>query len=233
MRNILPVLMMCLLPLFVQAAEETLFLRAQATIPLLSTAGADATILRRLTPGESVQVVMRQGGMVNVTLADGTQGWLRETDLTAVAPPAARLATLEAQLDELRAQLAASQVTLRDTQTQLRRAQAAASSAQDAGASETAELAAERDRLARALEENRAALATTRSRLAELEMAQEAQRLLANTRPETESDLSSRFETREVLFAGVLALILALGGAWLGSSAVHRRLRQRYHGLEL
>ena len=221
-----------LLPSTSWSAEETLYLRTQPSIPLLSSTAADATVLRRLAPGEAARVLGRQAGFVNVDVA-GARGWLRETDLTAIPPPGVRVAELEGQVDKLGSELAASQAALRAAEAEARQARATASAARNAGADEAAGLAEERDALQQALSTSQAELAALRTQLAELEMAQDAQRLLAQQQPTTAPGAKTRFSLNELALGAAIGLLLAVFGAWLGTANARRRLRRRYHGLEL
>ena len=215
------------------AADETLYVRAQASVGLFTTPAADAVITRRLTPGDPVTVINRQGGFVNVEVESGVQGWLRETDLTAVAPASRQVTELETQVENLRQQLAAAQADLRTAQNELRQARNAASAASSSESGEIAALTTERDRLAAELETTRAEVVTLRERVTELEMAQSAARLLAEHQPAAASLKGRRYSAAELAAAGVAALLLALLGTWFGTASARRRLRRRYHGLEL
>ena len=109
MRILLSILGMALLSGGANAAVETLYVKAQPSVALTAAPAPDAVTVRRLTPGDALTVVGRQPGFVNVQLADGVQGWLRDADVTNTAPPAQRVATLEQESAELRRQLAAAQ----------------------------------------------------------------------------------------------------------------------------
>lgn len=236
MRTWIGVLLVLLLAPAAQSAEETLYVRAQASVAVLSTPAAEATIVRRLTPGDSVAVLGREAGFVHVRVNDTTQGWMRETDLTAVAPPAQRVAQLEGQVDELRQQRDAAQASLRRAQSELQQAQQAqqaAAAARNSGADETSALQAERDALQQSLAASNAELASLRTRVAELEMAREAAELLAEQQPAAADFGQQRFSRTELVIAAATALLLAFAGIWVGMSSSRRRLRQRYHGLEL
>lgn len=233
MRTWIGILLALLIAPVVQAAEEALYVRAQATIAVLSTPAADATIVRRLAPGDSVGVLGREGGFVHVQINETTQGWMRETDLTAVAPPAQRIAELEGQADELRQQRDAAQASLRRAQADLQQARQSIAAAQDSGADEAAQLLAERDALQQSLTASTAELSELRARNAEQEMARQAAELIAEQQPASTNFSEQRFSRVELAIAAAAALLLAFAGIWIGTSASRRRLRQRYHGLEL
>lgn len=215
------------------AEEEALYVRAQPSVAVLSTPAADASIVRRLSPGDQVALLGREAGFVNVQINETTQGWMRETDLTAVAPATQRVSQLESQLDELRRQRDAAQASLRRTQTELQQAQQTVAAARTSGASEATALQAERDNLQQSLAARDAELAQLRTRVSELEMAREAAELLAEQQPVTPNFGQQRFSRTDLAVVASTALLLTLGGVWFGMSSSRRRLRQRYHGLEL
>jgi len=227
------VLLSLLLAPFVQAADETLYVRAQPSVALLSAPAADAVITHRLAPGDAVTVLGREAGFVNVQTGGDILGWMRETDLTAVVPAAQSVGQLENQAGELRRQLAAAQNALRTAQAELQQARQAAAAARSSGTNETAALTAERDALRQALDASSAELEPLRTRLAELEMAQDAAQLLAQRQPAGHRVMQNRFSPKELAITGIIAALLLLSGVWLGISTSRRRLRQRYHGLDL
>lgn len=220
-----------------QAAVETAYVRAQPAVPLFSTPSADAVVIRQLTPGDALVVLARQPGFVNVQLADGVQGWVRDTDQTASAPGGARVAALEEETVRLGADLATARSELATAQARLRQAQQATASARDSGADQAAALQAERDRLQEQLAAAETSLGRLRNRVAELEMAQQmnqdAARLLASRQPEEAGGSAARFAARDIAVAAILAVGIALLGAWFGMLNARRRLSRRYHGLEL
>lgn len=236
MRSTMGILMLGLmLSATVSAADETLYVRAQPSVGLFTTPAADAVIVRQLTPGDPVTVINRQGGFVNVRVDSGVEGWLRETDLTAVVPATRRVGELEAEVNDLRRQLAAAQSTLRTTQNELRQARNVASAASDSESEQIGTLTAERGRLEAELAtaQAEAEAVALQERVTELEMAQSAARLLAERQPATNSLAGNRYSTSELAIAGFAALVLTLLGTWLGTASARRRLRRRYHGLEL
>lgn len=226
-----------LLSAAVQAAPETVYVRALPSVPLLSSPSADAIVVRRLTPGDALVVVGRQPGYVNVQLADAVQGWLQESNITTSAPPAARVTELEQALADGRAALATAQTQLTATQAQLRQAQQAASAARTSGAGRAEALEAENEQLRSQLAAAETELAGLRARVAELEMAQQmsqdAARLLAARKPVSADAPARRFTVGEIALAAGAVAILALLTGWLGYGSARRRLRQRYHGLDL
>lgn len=215
------------------AAEETLYIRAQPSVGLFTTPAADAVIVRRLTPGDPVTVQTRQAGFVNVRIGAGIEGWLRETDLTAVVPATQRVGQLETEVNKLRQQLATAQSTLLTTRGALRQAQSSAAVANASDSDEIRTLTADRGRLAAELSTSQSEVATLQKKVTELEMAQSAARLLAEQQPATRSLGGNWYSTSVLASAGIAALALTLLGTWLGTVTARRRLRRRYHGLEL
>lgn len=215
------------------ALAETLYVRAQPSVALLSSPALEATVTRRLTPGDSISVLSRDTGYVQVQTADGTQGWLRESDVTDTVPPAQRVAALEQETAGLQRQLAAAQNSLRSTQAELRQARQAAETARDAGQGKAADLESENLALQETLATRQQEIDRLQQRVAELEMAQEASRLLTATRPTVSESIARRYSAREMLAFAGSGVLLAMLGMWAGSSASRRRLRRRYNGLEL
>lgn len=219
------------------ATPEILYLRAQPSIPLFPAPSATAVPVRQMTPGVAVTVLGREAGFVNVRAPDGVQGWLRETDLTGVAPPGARVPELEREAARLRGDLAAAQEALRASEARLRQARQATASARESGADASAALEAENTALREQLAAANAEAAQIRARLAQIETEREAAReaaaLLAARQPPADSSGIARFSGIELAAGAGGAIGVALLGAWLGAVTARRRLRRRYHGLEL
>lgn len=216
-----------------QPAVEILFVRPQPSVPMLSTPAANGIVVRQLSPGDRVTVLGRQAGFVNVQAADGVQGWLGETALTRAAPPAARVTELEQDLEQLRGELAAAQGRLRTTQARLRQAEESAAAARASGSDRSAQLEAANRDLQSALDAATARAQRLEADAAQLRLAQQAAQLLAARQPTGAALESSRFSRAELASAAAAALALVLAGAWFGAARTRRRLRQRYHGMEL
>lgn len=218
-------------------AVETLYLRAQPSTALLATPAATAAAIRQLTPGDAVTVLGREAGFVNVQAADGVQGWLRETDLTSVAPAAMRVAELEREAARLREDLAGARDSLEATEARLRQARQATASARENGADESAALEAEtadlRAKLAVATDEIARLEAQLTQIATDRQAAREAAELLAARQPAEDSLDASRFSNIELAVGAAAALGLALLGVWFGTATARRKMRRRYHGLEL
>lgn len=214
------------------AAEETLYVRARPSVPLLPAPNATAVPSRQLTPGQAVAVLGRETGFVNVRLQDGGTGWLEEADLTGVVPAAARLAAAEQQIASLERQLGEARNAAADIQARLRRAERNTLAARESGADEVAALAAERDRLQAALKTRDNELAELGRKLSQLEMAREAARLLAAQQVEA-ATVARSYSMLEIVSAAGAAAALTLLGLWLGASGTRRRIRRRFNGLEL
>lgn len=232
MRAFLVLICLGLAAFVANAADETLYVRARPVVPLLAAPQAAAAPVRQLPPGEAVTVLGRSAGFVNVRLADGTLGWLQETDLSAAVPASQRLVQLEGDNARLQQELAAAKAAARRAEERQRQAEAAVASARADGADTTAELVAERDRLAGQLAARDAELTELTSQLAELEMAQEATKLLAAQRAESAAQ-GPELSARQAVVLGATGLALAVLAAWAGASNARRRIRRRYHGIEL
>lgn len=215
------------------ALAETMYLRAQPSVALLSSPALEAPVTRRLTPGDSVSVLLRENGFAQVQTGDGAQGWLREADLTSTAPPAQRVAALEQENAELLRQLTASRNSLRNAQAELRQVRQSAEAVREAGQGKATDLETENAALQAALALRQQDMEKLQRRLTELEMAEEARRLLTTARPAISETLIRRYSTPELLAVAAFGGLLALLGLWTGMRASRRRLRRRYHGLEL
>lgn len=215
---------------------ETLYVRIEPSVALLAMPSDTATPAGELAPGDAVTVLGRQAGFVNVR-AGGVQGWLRETELTSVAPPAARVAELEQELSRLRAELATARDALDAAEARLRQAREAAANARASGADASAALQAENTALREQLAAAGNEVSRLKARLAEIEtnreVAREAAQLLAAQQPAEGSIESPRFSRVEIGAGLAAAIGLPLLGVWFGISIARRRLRRRYHGLEL
>lgn len=218
-------------------AVETLYVRAEPSAALLATPSTTAVVIRELTPGDAVTVLGRQAGFVNVQAADGVQGWLSETSLTGVLPPAVHVAQLEQEIAGLRKELAAVRASLERSEARLRAAQTAAANARESGADTSAALKSENDALQERLAAATAEVSGLKARLEDIEteqqIARDAAELLAARQPPEDSAASARFSNAELAAGLAVALGLAVMGAWFGTASARRRLRRRYHGLEL
>lgn len=220
-----------------ETAVETLYVHAAPSVPLLATPSPTAVVIRELAPGDALTVVGREAGFVNVQAADGIRGWLSETDLSATPPPAARVAELEQEVSRLGAELAAAKQALATSETRLRQARQAAAGARESGAEAATALqgenAALREDLARALADAEALESRLAAIEADRQAALDAAELLAATQPPDDTRTGATALTRQVAAGLGMAILLTLLGAWLGHARARRRLRRRYHGLEL
>jgi SH3 domain protein len=92
---------------FAPARAEDAWVRG-AALNLRAGAGAEHEVLAALPPGERLEVLESKGDWSKVRRSDGSSGWIARTYLLRDAPPAARIASLEAETAELRQQLDAS-----------------------------------------------------------------------------------------------------------------------------
>jgi SH3-like domain-containing protein len=100
------VLAFALLAAAVAGAEEA-WVRG-ASLNLRAGAGIDQPVLGNVAPGERLEVLASSGEWVRVRRADGSGGWIAASYLLREAPPAARIAELEAETQRLREELDAA-----------------------------------------------------------------------------------------------------------------------------
>jgi SH3 domain protein len=119
-----------------------------AALNLRAGAGPEHEVLAALPAGEQIEVLESRGEWSKVRRSDGTAGWIARTYLLRDAPPAARIASLEAEAAELRQRLEASAREVEEARR---------------GAEErTAETAAHAERVAQMRRENEALRAGAR-----------------------------------------------------------------------
>lgn len=237
MAPIIGILLYCQSPQAL-AAPETRFVRHQPSIPLVSDPGAEAVIVKRLTPGEIVTVLGEQGDFVNVS-SEGTSGWVRNTDLTTELPPSrlveqaqSELAASEEKVSGLEREVASLQQQLRSARANARNAQQDLEATESSQTEELNETKLRVDELSEQLQQANTALEESRQRISELEMARSASKLLAQT-PARSAETSSALFGKTLVYsigagAGLFVLGLLLGILWR-----NRQLRKRYYGMEL
>jgi len=89
------------------AGAEEAWVRG-ASLNLRAGAGIDQPVLGSVAPGERLEVLASSGEWVRVRRADGSGGWIAAGYLLRDAPPAARIAELEAEAERLRQELDAA-----------------------------------------------------------------------------------------------------------------------------
>jgi SH3 domain protein len=129
------------------ATAEQAWVRG-ASPNLRAGAGVDQPVVGSVAPGERLEVLGSAGQWARVRREDGSSGWLSSSYLLREAPPAARIAELEAEAERLRRQLESAGAQAADLRER-----------SDAGARATADLEAE---LARARRESDALRARAR-----------------------------------------------------------------------
>jgi hypothetical protein len=92
-----------------RALADEAWIREGSAVNVREGAGPTRAVLGAAEPGERVEVLGTLSGFTQVRRADGTQGWISSAFLVREAPPAARIAALEAEASELRAALAAAE----------------------------------------------------------------------------------------------------------------------------
>ena len=88
----------------VAASAENAWVRG-APLNLRSGPGTQYRILAAAQPGERMQILKRGNGWTQVRTGEGKAGWIAAGYLDAKAPPAIRLAELEAEAEKLRGSL--------------------------------------------------------------------------------------------------------------------------------
>lgn len=134
-------LVVCLLCLAGPVLAETVYVTDVLRVGLRSAPGSGEAPLTVVTSGTALTVLERQGGQAQVRTADGIEGWLSESYLTAEVPARLRLERMEQERTKLRAELE----RLRSSDAAAQTAQLAAQVA--AMEQETARLQAENTRL--------------------------------------------------------------------------------------
>jgi hypothetical protein len=89
------------------AGAEEAWVRG-ASLNLRAGAGIDQPVLGSVAPGERLELLASSGEWVRVRRADGSGGWIAASYLLRDAPPAARIAELEAEAERLRQELDAA-----------------------------------------------------------------------------------------------------------------------------
>ena len=90
-----------LLPTVVAWPQETLYVTDVVQLGMHRAEDASDEPFRSLVSGASVTVLESAGDHARVRTADGEEGWVRSSELTADPPARARLAGLEARVAEL------------------------------------------------------------------------------------------------------------------------------------
>ena len=90
----------------VQAATgDTLYVAERLYLSMTAEPMADSQRIRLLESGDVLEEISRQGDFIQVSLADGTSGWVREAYITASVPGNIRAAELEAEITRLQARV--------------------------------------------------------------------------------------------------------------------------------
>ena len=87
------------------AASESLYVIEQLVINVNSAPDSSGKRIATVRSGDRVAVIERLRDQVHVRLANGTEGWIRASYLSADEPLRPRLAAREAELVQLRAEL--------------------------------------------------------------------------------------------------------------------------------
>jgi SH3 domain protein len=96
------ILALLLAPLGAPAAE-TAYVSDKLVVGVYATAASDGERLTQLATGDTVEVIARDSEYTQVHLADGRDGWIKSSYLSADPPAAERIPALQAELQKLRA----------------------------------------------------------------------------------------------------------------------------------
>jgi hypothetical protein len=99
------VLLAALLGLPVVTLADSLYIVEQIVVSVNSSADGSGERVGSLKSGDKVELLGRSGESAHVRLADGREGWLRASYLSADEPLRARLQRSEAEVARLGAQL--------------------------------------------------------------------------------------------------------------------------------
>ncbi len=123
-------------------AVETVYVTDQVTVAMRADVTPGSPVVKTVTTGTALEVLEQDAGLARVRDAQGAEGWVETSALSAHPPAGTQVKALRAELERTRAQLV-------QVQTQLDKSRAAASTA-PATEQLQAELAAARAQLARA-----------------------------------------------------------------------------------
>jgi SH3 domain protein len=97
--------LLALAALAAAARAEPAWVRG-APLNLRAGAGLEQPVVGQLDPAERVEVIESAGEWTRVRRPDGREGWVAASYLLRGAPPAARIAEVEAEAERLRQELA-------------------------------------------------------------------------------------------------------------------------------
>lgn len=210
---------------------ETRYVAKQASVALLATPSPEAVILARLVPDEPVTLLGESTGYLNVRTVSGMEGWLNETAVTAEVPAGERL-------EDARTRIAELEGSIENLQRQLRNAQAQARQASTALDNRQQDAQAEVERLQAALQQAQAEASELRDRnnvleadIADYELAEQSRQLLARARPVDQDD--SYLSELDLPVITAIAAVFLLAGFVVGYLVKARRIRRRFHGMEI
>ena len=86
-------------------AATTVYVSDQLEVPLYDLAGDEGKVVRHVAVGDPLEVVQRDGELVQVRAPGGELGWIAVELVAAEKPPRMRLLEVEAERAELRAEL--------------------------------------------------------------------------------------------------------------------------------
>ena len=85
------------------ALADTAYVSDKLVIGVYATASTEGERLAQLSTGDSVEVLSRELEYAQVRLADGREGWIKNSYLSDEAPAATRIAALQSEVQKLKA----------------------------------------------------------------------------------------------------------------------------------
>lgn len=105
------------------ALAETQYVTDQVTVPLRADATPAGAVVKTVSTGAALEILERGAGVVHVRDAQGAEGWIDASALSAQPPAGGQVKSLRAELERTRAQLV-------QVQTQLDKSRAASATGQ-------------------------------------------------------------------------------------------------------
>ena len=87
------------------ATGDRLYVSERLYLSMSAEPLADSPRVRLLESGDGIVEVSRQGDYIQVRVADGTTGWVREAYVTATIPGNVRVASLQQEIAQLQARI--------------------------------------------------------------------------------------------------------------------------------
>jgi SH3 domain protein len=197
------------------AAADTAYVSDKLVVGVYATATTEGERIAQLATGDTVEVESREQDFTQVRLADGREGWIKNSYLSADPPAAGKIPALQAELQKLRA-------------------------AADKGAQTSAPSPADAKRIAelqKALDAAKAELAT-RAKATPAAMPEAAPAATPATHTDDELAIEPigadvAYRRKAWVWGSVVALLTFGVGFGIGWWVLDRRVRARYGGLRV